>query len=147
MKFDKKQLFNKRVLTILIVSVVEVGVMLLSWAANFGPMRMILSRIWYPVFSGVIFTAANIFATVRGERMRLLRRLTVGSCAVYLIPHLLISESIGGEEYLLFGLIRRPSLPDFIQYIGYAALIISTAVTVLQLFLSLAVGRENRFDK
>ncbi|MBP5269497.1 MAG: hypothetical protein ILO42_00905 [Clostridia bacterium] len=144
MKFDKKQLFNKRVLTILIVSVVEVGVMLLSWAANFGPVRMILSRILYPVFSGVIFTAANLFATARGDRLPLLRRLTVLSCAVYLIPHLLISERIGGEEYLLFGLIRQPSLPAFTQYIGYAALIISTAVTVLQLFLCLAVGKKER---
>ena len=135
MKFDKKQLFNKRVLVIFIVSLAEAGVMILSWAANFGPVRVFLSLILYPVFSGVIFTAANLFATARGDRLPLLRRLTVLSCAVYLIPHLLISERSGGEEYLLFGLIRQPSLPAFTQYIGYAALIISTAVTVLQLFL------------
>ena len=133
-----------RKILIISVTALEIALMVLSWMANFGPLRLILSRIAYPVFSALLFLIANLRSVKYAEYSRPLRILTAVSCAVYMLPHLLISERIGGEEYLFFGLIRTESVPAVFPTIGYASLLLSTAAVVAQIFFCVLERKKRK---
>lgn len=134
---------SKYNIVLTVVTVAEILLMLLSWFANFGPLRMTLTWTAYPLFSAFLFAAANIMSAKYRENAPVLGKLCAVSCLVYLPPHLLISERIGGEEYLFFGLVRTESIPAFIPVTGYVLLILSTAVVVAQAFFCV-VARKKR---
>ena len=136
---------SKYNIVLTVVTVAEILLMLLSWFANFGPLRMTLTRMTaYPFFSAFLFAAANIISAKYRENAPVLGKLCAVSCLVYLPPHLLISERIGGEEYLFFGLVRTESIPAFIPVTGYVLLILSTAVVVAQAFFCVVARKRLR---
>ena len=134
---------SKYNIVLIIVTAAEILLMLLSWFANFGPLRMTLTWTAYPLFSAFLFATANFMSAKYREGLPVLGKLCAVSCLIYLPPHLLISEKIGGEEYLFFGLIRSENVPQFLPITGYVLLILSTAVVVAQAFFCV-VARKKR---
>ena len=136
---------SKYNIVLIIVTAAEILLMLLSWLANFGPyFRLFLTYTAYPFFSAFLFAAANFMSAKYRQTLPVLGKLCAISCLIYLPPHLLISEKIGGEEYLFFGLIRSEAIPQFLPITGYVLLILSNAVIIAQVFSCIVARKRLR---
>lgn len=119
-----------------LVSGILIVIMLASWLANFGWVRLAGTFMLIPLLHPMAFFIGNYLSAELFADHPKVRWMTVLSFITFLLPHLLIAD-VGdvGEAYVFFHWIENSTVAAITSSIGYAALVLHLTALIIQYVL------------
>lgn len=135
---DKKMVILLCVLSIVIAAV--------SWMANFGWIRFIMTFLLIPFIHAIIFFLTNLFVSSYVDKSRKLKMLNLFFIVTYLMFYIFLPDGgdIGGL-YFFFGLIHNDTLLSIAEFILSIALPGHVVLFILQIIQVIAL-KKNKYN-